>query len=136
MRRPLHVALHWANSFLIIAVLASNGDPLSSQAFGVVGLIWASVALGLGLNGRPGPALQGALRHFHPWSHRALYLVVAIAALSALQVPWFADLPTRQILLGLIAAGAIHGVFHLWRHTTLGDNAMNTILPKFMHGIL
>ncbi len=105
-------------------------------SFGVVALIWSAMALVLGLNGRPGPALEGGFRLFHQWGHRALYVFVAVTAASALELPYFADLPTRQMLFALIAIGSIHAVFHLWRHTTLGDNALNTILPKFLHGIL
>lgn len=136
MRRPFHIALHWANSFLIIAALVSGGEPIWLTSFGIVAVIWSAMALGLGLSGRPSPALTGAFRPLHTWGHRALYVLVGVTGLAALGVPVLASFPVRELLLTLIAIGSLHAVFHLWRHTTLGDNALNNILPKFLHGIL
>lgn len=135
-RIGLNKALHWSNAVLMLAVLASGGGSGWSLAFGFTGLTWAGLALAAGLSGRPGPKLEGSLRHLHQWGHRALYLLVGLAAVACLANVFGSSLPARQLILTAIAAGSLHAVFHLWRHTTLGDRALHVILPKAMHGIL
>ncbi len=135
-RHACNKALHWTNSILMLAVLASGQAVGWSIAFGLVGLVWAGLALIRGQSGRPGPKLKGWARYAHLWGHRLLYTLTALAALACLgQVAGF-ELPARQLILSCIAGGALHAVFHLWRHTTLGDNALHMILPKAMHGVL
>ena len=41
--------------------------------------------------------------------------------------------PAWTALLILLAAATFHAIFHLWRHTTLYDGALNMISPKAVH---
>ena len=72
----------------------------------------------------------------HQWGHRLLYLLIGAASGASFAHLGGFDVPERGLILASLAAGALHAVFHLWRHTTLNDNALHMILPKLMHRIL
>jgi len=44
-----------------------------------------------------------------------------------------ADARAWQALVVLLILATLHAIFHLWRHTALGDGALRTILPCRMH---
>jgi cytochrome b561 len=71
--------------------------------------------------------------------HRALYALLAWSALATGAAQLGSPLPgpeARTLLLALLAAALIHGVFHLWRHTALGDGALRRMTPRRFHNIL
>lgn len=104
--------------------------------YGSVALLWAGLFVIKGPAHKPGPKLQGPTRAFHIWSHRGLYILTLAAGLCAVAQLFGVNAPVRPLLLALLAGGALHAVFHLWRHTTLMDGALKLILPKAVHGIL
>lgn len=134
-RRAALKWLHWSHSALMGLVLLAPSTPVIAL-YGVVALVWSG-AFGLATSTRkPGPKLEGVMRQVHIWGHHGLYLVTALAGLSALGQLMGLDTPLRGLILVLLASGALHAIFHLWRHTTLMDGALKLILPKATHGIL
>lgn len=135
-RSGLNKALHWGHAFLMLLVLLAPSVAVIAL-YALVALVWSGVFALKGPAHRPGIRLDGLARAFHRWSHRALYLVVFCAGLAAVAVLAGLAAPLRPLLLTLVAGGALHAVFHLWRHTTLMDGALKLILPRAMHhGIL
>ncbi|MCR9127425.1 MAG: hypothetical protein NXH82_15035 [Rhodobacteraceae bacterium] len=140
LRRRATVALHWLG-MVPIALVAAADAPGAVLLWALAGTSGGMVALALvfGLLGGPSPALSGALRHVHLWSHRGLYALlgwIAVAAAAralglALPGPGVADL-----CFAAVGAGMLHGVFNLWRHTSLGDGALRRMMPRRLHGML
>jgi hypothetical protein len=139
-RRRLTIALHWAAFLLLILLLAGGGAvPLLGWAFALAGLTMVLLALVFGLLNGPGPKLEGTLRAAHPWLSRLMYALLAWAALATLTGELGHPLPGPRlpaIWFTVLAAASLHGVFHLWRHTALGDGALRRITPHMLHGIL
>ncbi len=135
--RSLLKGLHWASLALVILALAQGLSPALRWGFaGVAGLWLAGFAL-WGNLARPGPALTGLARRSFGLMHLALVAALALCALAALLAPdGPLDGTARLAFLGLLGAGLLHGIFHLWRHTALGDGALRNITPRFLHGIL
>lgn len=140
MRRRATIVLHWLNAMLLLFLLGDGGATAwLAWAFAATALAMTALALVFGLMGGPGPKLEGALRVAHPWMHRALYALLAWSALATGAAQLGSPLPgpeARTLLLALLAAALIHGVFHLWRHTALGDGALRRMTPRRFHNIL
>ncbi|MEM6371872.1 MAG: hypothetical protein AAF727_03705, partial [Pseudomonadota bacterium] len=102
-----------------------------------LGMCALAVMHGL-LNG-PGPKLDGALRAAHPWLSRGMYAALGlVAGLTAwgLIAPLPEGINLAQIYFYLMSASSLHAIFHLWRHTALGDGALRRITPKALHDTL
>lgn len=122
--------LHWSVPVVIVGALGRPA-PGWDLALAACAILWVMAAFVSGLNG-PGPALTGWLRPLHFWSHIALLAILGLAATLLL----LGHPEARRILLVTFMLGLLHGIFHLWRHTVLGDGALRTMLPRAMHGIL
>ena len=139
MRHTATLTLHWLSLVLLILLMAGGPRPALALAFGLSGLAMCAIALISGLMNGPGPTLQGLLRRAHPWLSRAMYAALGLAAGLTLwaQISGKPNAATLgDIYVYLLAASALHGIFHLWRHTALSDGALRRITPKSMHGIL
>ncbi len=94
------------------------------------------IAVFSGLMNGPGPKLDGALRMAHPWLSRGMYAALAgvggVTFATLINV-WTAPIALKDLYFYLLAIASLHGVFHLWRHTALGDGALKRITPTFMH---
>ncbi|WP_147103389.1 hypothetical protein [Tateyamaria sp. syn59] len=139
MRRAATIALHWANFVFLILLVAGGPIPVVAWAFVLTGLGMCALAVAQGLLNGPGPKLEGALRTAHPWLSRGMYaalgLVAALTAWYMLGGRWGGP-ALVDLYSYLIAASSLHAIFHLWRHTALGDGALRRITPKAMHSIL
>lgn len=137
MRRRATITLHWL-SLLLLALLVAGGPlPALAWTFGVVGLALCAIAATHGLMNGPGPKLDGILRAAHPWLSRAMYLALGLTAAATLWHVAVAPLANISALhFYLMSAASLHAIFHLWRHTALGDGALRRITPTSMHGFL
>lgn len=126
--RPAIMVLHWSVPVVIVGTLAWPA-PGWRIALAVAAFLWVASAMAAGLN-RAGPALTGLLRPLHFWSHVGL-----LAGLSAAALLTAFDRPlARPFLFVTLVLGLLHGIFHLWRHTVLGDGALRHMLPRALHG--
>lgn len=108
-------------------------------AFGLGGLIMVEMAVYSGLMSGPGRKLSGGLRIAHPWMHRGMYALLAVTAAATLTDQFdtrLFGLDPRSFWFALIGAGMLHGIFHLWRHTALGDGAFRRMTPRSLHRFL
>ncbi|GFE48512.1 hypothetical protein So717_02650 [Roseobacter cerasinus] len=139
-RRRATILLHWLVLTLLILALAAGLESAAlNAAFGIVGLAMVALAVIFGLMNGPGPKLEGALRTAHPWLSRGMYALLGWACVATLTVAVGTALPgpsPRDVLVTLFAASALHAIFHLWRHTALGDGALRRITPSALHGML
>ncbi|WP_299144460.1 hypothetical protein [uncultured Tateyamaria sp.] len=138
-RRSATITLHWLTFVLLILLVAGGPLPVLASAFGVTGLGMCTLAAVRGLMNGPGPALTGGLRRAHPWMSRAMYVALGVTATITIWVTsggaWTGpSLP--ELHFYLLSASSLHAIFHLWRHTALGDGALRRITPKIMHGSL
>ncbi|MEM8578378.1 MAG: hypothetical protein AAGF60_11035 [Pseudomonadota bacterium] len=133
-RRRATIVLHWATFTLLVLLMAGGGAALG-WAFVAAGLAFAATAA-LGLHGGPGPKLEGLARAAFPGMHWGMYALTAgVAAATAYDLlGGSVDLALWH--MALLSAAALHGVFHLWRHTALGDGALRKITPRALHGLL
>lgn len=124
-------------------------------------LLWTADYLRRGLASRPGPKLPPWARRVHQGMHRALiwglFGVALTGFLLGLTAPRLfmaggilpvappLDLPRAHDLVGkvhifefylLAALAGAHGLFHLWRHLHLRDNALRIMAPKILHRFL
>ena len=139
MRRTATITLHWLSLVLLMLLMAAGQVPVLAVAFGFSGLAMCALAMLRGLMNGPGPKLEGALRTAHPWLSRAMYLALGCVAGLTLWTQFggaWGGAPLRELYFYLLSASAVHGIFHLWRHTALGDGALRRITPKSMHGML
>lgn len=139
MRRTMTITLHWLSFVLLVLLVAGGSIPVLAWAFGIAGLAMTALALVNGLMNGPGAKLEGVVRAAHPWLSRAMYgalaLVAALTIWAQLGGTWSGPaLP--EIYFYLLSASALHAIFHLWRHTAVGDGALRRITPKTMHGVL
>lgn len=138
-RRGLTIWLHWGVFMMILAMIKGGSSAeVLRWAFVLTGTIWVGLALARGLLGRPGPKLTGTARAAYPWIHRGLYalLAISVAVNGAALLGWAGKDTAWNTLLVLLAAGALHGLFHFWRHTALYDGALMLMSPRFMHKYL
>ena len=137
MRRTTTITLHWLSLLLLVLLVAGGPLPALAWAFGLVGLALCATAVFCGLMNGPGPKLDGALRMAHPWLSRVMYAALAAIAAATL---WHVALgPVAGITqwhFYLLSASSLHAIFHLWRHTALGDGALRRITPAALHGML
>lgn len=138
-RRRLTIVLHWSILMLILMMVkGGTSAPVLRWAFVIGGAVWIGMALTRGMMCKPGPKLTGTMRTAYPWIHRGLYVLLAAAVmLNALALLEILPHDTGwTALLVLLSAGALHGLFHFWRHNVLFDGALRTMMPRFMHKIL
>jgi cytochrome b561 len=138
-RRRLTILLHWGVVFAVLAMI-EGGTQTPALRWGFVGaaLLWVSLAVIIGGQAKPGPKLRGRLRTAFPWMHRGMFALVGVAAVLNLcaLLGWTPLVWAWNSLLVVLAAGTFHGIFHLWRHTSLNDGALRMITPKFWHKYL
>lgn len=137
MRRTATITLHWLSMLLLVLLVAGGPVPALAWAFGLTGLALCAIAAARGLMNGPGPKLTGALRTAHPWLSRAMYLALGLTAAATLWHVVIQPLPgLGQYHFYLLSAASLHGIFHLWRHTALGDGALRRITPTALHSML
>lgn len=135
--RPVLKCLHWGSLAFVILALTQGLTPELRWGFVALCLLWAAGFALWGNLARPGPALTGLARRSFAPLHSALIAALVLCAIMAVQAPdGPLDGPVRLAFLGLLGGGLLHGIFHLWRHTALGDGALRNITPRFLHGIL
>lgn len=138
-RRRLTILLHWSTLMLVLVMVkGGTSDPLVRWTFVAGGALWVGMAVAKGMMGKPGPKLTGGLRSAYPWMHRGMYLVLAatVALNGAALMGWMPHDTGWVALLVLLSAGALHGLFHFWRHNVLFDGALRVMTPRFLHKIL
>ena len=139
MRRKATITLHWLCLVLLILLVAGGLIAEIALLYAVCGLSMTAIALFKGLMNGPGPKLTGALRSAHPWMSWGMYGLLAFS--SALTLRVFMGAGSFGIDLGrlyfiTLGVAMLHAIFHLWRHTALGDGALRRITPKILHGVL
>lgn len=128
---------HWASFALVVAALGSGNTPFISLGFGVIVAGWTIGFCLYGIVARPSPALTGITRKLFRPMHFVLMLLLAATAVSLMRAEPGPLAGTARILCLLaLGGGLLHGCFHLWRHTALGDGAMRNIMPRMTHNIL
>ena len=139
MRRTATITLHWTILVTLILLVAGGPIPVVAWTFALCGLALCSLALVRGLMNGPGPKLDGVLRIAHPWMSRGMYLALAVVAGATawrlLGRTWGGP-PLSDLYFYLMAASALHAIFHLWRHTALGDGALRRMTPTAVHNLL
>ncbi|TNF57921.1 MAG: hypothetical protein EP307_12980 [Rhodobacteraceae bacterium] len=138
-RRRATILSHWAAFLLLILLLAGGPSPVLAWGYVAASGLMCALALVLGLLNGPGPKLTGAMRALHPWQSRGMYVVLGLtglATLGHLLGRWPFDLPLERLWFVALSLSSLHAVFHLWRHTALGDGALRRITPRTLHGIL
>ena len=139
-RRRATILLHWTNFVLLILLVAGGtGSAALVWALVLTALAMPAIAVSQGLMTRPGPKLDGIARTAHPWMHRGMYALMVYVALVAAAYQLGAPLPGPDISLALmilLSASSLHAIFHLWRHTALGDGALRIITPRALHKVL
>ena len=137
MRRTVTITLHWTSFVLLVLLVAAGPLPGLVWAFGISGLAMCAFAVFAGLLNGPGPKLEGGLRRAHPWLSRAMYAGLGgVAGLGLWVQLRGGDVALAPIHFYLMSASALHAIFHLWRHTALGDGALRRITPTAIHGVL
>lgn len=123
---------------VLVMVKGGTSEPMVRWAFVIGGALWLGTTLIKGMMCKPGPKLQGPLRRAYPWMHRGMYAVLAVtvALNAAALLGWMSHDTGWVALLVLLSAGALHGLFHFWRHNALFDGALRAMTPRFMHKIL
>ena len=133
------ILLHWLLAFLVLAMI-KGGSAAEWLRWMFVGasVVWLGLTFAKGMLAKPGPKLPPLARQTFPWMHRAMYLLIAAAAiLNALALFGIVPLVAAwNALLVLFVASIFHAIFHLWRHTTLIDGALRMMTPKIWHKYL
>lgn len=135
--RSVLKVLHWSALTLIVLTLAIGLTPFLRWAIIGVAVVWSIGFGAFGLMAKPGPALTGALRSYFQPAHLfmlGLFDICAIVALNA-DVGTLAGM-NRTVFLAMLGLALLHGIFHLWRHTALGDGALRNMMPRAFHGLL
>lgn len=138
-QRRLTIFLHWSVLMLVLVMVkGGTSEPWVRWAFVIGGGFWVAMALVRGMMCKPGPKLTGTMRTAYPWIHRGMYTVLAVAVglNAAALLSWMPHDTGWVALLVLLSAGALHGLFHFWRHNVLFDGALRIMTPRFMHKIL
>jgi len=129
--------MHWVSIAFLVALLASGITPVTKWGFGVLTALWAVGFGAYGLMASPGPALSGWLRKTFIPAHIALSILPAIVAVMVLKAePGPLPDHIQLMIMVTLAAGTAHGMFHIWRHTSLRDGALRNITPRFLHPFL
>lgn len=141
--------LHWTTFFLLLWFVSIPQSDLRPGLIGAnrmmgallcaVALLWFARYLIAGTSARPGPKMDGTARRVQWLSHHALHLALPILAYSGAVVVMpalpLADLQP-MIVMSFLAAVSLHGLFNLWRHTVLRDNALAIMVPRALHFLL
>lgn len=139
IRRRATILLHWGVVVLLLLHLAAGGQNATlAWAFVLSGLAMAAIALVFGLMNGAGPKLEGTLRRAYPllqWGMYGLLAWVCTDTLASLVGRPFPGPEARTLLILLLGASSLHGLFHLWRHTVLCDGALRRITPRMLHGM-
>ncbi|PUB18769.1 hypothetical protein [Yoonia sediminilitoris] len=138
-QRRLTIFLHWSVLLLVLVMVkGGTASPYVRWAFVVAGGLWLAMAVTRGMLCKPGPKLRGTLRTAHSWVHRGMYGVLALTVgANAAALLGLAPHDTGWIpLLVLLGAGALHGLFHFWRHNVLYDGALRNMSPRILHKVL
>lgn len=139
-RRRATIALHWGVVVLLLLHLAAGGQNAAlASSFAFAGLSMVVLAVVFGLMNGPGPKLDASLRRAYPVMQWGMYGLLGWCCVDALAVLRNTPLPgpdSRTLLILLVAASSLHGLFHLWRHTVLHDGALRRITPRVLHGML
>lgn len=136
MRRTATITLHWLNLVLLLLLMAAGPVPLIAWAFALSGLAMVALALTNGLLNGPGPKLDGLFRAAHPWLSRGMYAFLGLVSALVIWHQFTGDVPGPKLedwLMYLLSVAALHGIFHLWRHTALGDGVLRRMTPKALH---
>ena len=140
---------------------AFQAHSILALVFVTLSLLWFADYMRRGLASRPGPKLKGRWRRLHHWMHVAIIWGLFLVAVGgfllgltssrvlkaggflpiapALNLPdanhWVGQVHIYQFYL-LAALTLAHGIFHIWRHYRLRDNALRIMVPKFLHKYL
>ncbi|MEP3054729.1 hypothetical protein [Ascidiaceihabitans sp.] len=139
MRRRFTIGLHWTVLGLLVLLLAGGVIAEIALLYAICGFAMGAIALFKGLMNGPGPKLTGTLRSAHPWLSWGMYAVLVLSSgitLRALMGNGSFGIPLPRLYFVTLSIVALHAIFHLWRHTALGDGALQRITPKALHGIL
>lgn len=129
--------LHWATLGLLIALLAAGNLAVLKWSFVATVILWLLGYGAFGVQAKPGPVLTGTFRRLFVPSHILMLGLPGILAVMLFDAgPGALSGSTRIVAILTLGAGLLHGVFHLWRHTALGDGALRNMVPKSMHGML
>lgn len=129
--------------------------------FVTITLLWYADYLRRGLASRPGPKLPPWARVVHALMHRALIWGLFFVALTGfllgltsskllkaggflpiappLGMPEWNDFVGQVHIIEFYTLGVLatlHGLFHVWRHTALRDNALRIMAPRALHRFL
>ncbi|MBV0913904.1 hypothetical protein [Anianabacter salinae] len=134
-RRGTIMLMHWANALFVLLLWRGGELAWLNWCFAATGIVWCALTLGGGMLGRPGPKLTGIARAAFTPMHYALILTVGAASvlIAGAEMGLVAPGHGRRLVLILMAAGTLHGVYHMWRHTALNDGALRTMLPRAWH---
>ena len=138
-QRRITIILHWSVLMLVLVMVKGGTSAVYVRwAFVLASGFWVAMAVVKGMMCKPGPKLTGPLRAAYPWMHRGMYALLAVTvALNAAALLGVLPHDTGwTALLVLLGAGALHGLFHFWRHNVLFDGALRIMTPRFMHRIL
>lgn len=136
MRRTLTITCHWTVGFLLVLLISEAQWAWMYWLFGTASLTMVGLALTHGLMSRPGPQLPPIARRAHPWMHRVMYGLLAWVGGITIYAQLTDAFTARELFqwyLILSAAGMLHAIFHLWRHTALNDGALRVITPDVLH---
>lgn len=134
--RRLKIALHWAMLALVLSVWLGGGTVVLALA-AVGSAAFAGLYALQGLSHGPGPKLWGLLRPLHRWQHRLIYVMLMAFAVICIAGLFGRGDALRHGFSGwFVAVGTLHGLFHLWRHTALGDGALRRMTPRRLHRYL
>ena len=134
--RPVLKIMHWTALALIVLILLNGLNGWVRWGLILVAVLWGLGYAVFGHLSRPGPALTGLARSGFKAMHVIVLAALEMAAVAALLAPnGLLDGATRVIFLLTLGLGLLHGIFHLCRHTALGDGALRNITPRLMHGI-
>ncbi|WP_299045697.1 hypothetical protein [uncultured Tateyamaria sp.] len=131
--------MHWTTFVTLVLLVAGGPIPIIAWVFALSGMALCGLAAVRGLMNGPGPKLEGVLRRAHPWLSRGMYVALALVAGGTawrLAGGAWAGPPMTDLYFYLMAASALHAIFHLWRHTALGDGALRRMTPTSMHNLL
>ncbi|WP_299738625.1 hypothetical protein [uncultured Roseobacter sp.] len=135
--RSIVKVLHWTALAFVVAALFYGNVPVVKWGLLATAVLWSVGYGSFGLLCTPGPVLTGILRKGFAPLHIAMLILLDVTALMLLNAdpgPLTGALRTVTVLT--LGAGLLHGIFHLWRHTALGDGALRNMTPRFMHNML
>ncbi|MGA9411083.1 MAG: hypothetical protein WBV78_11650 [Roseobacter sp.] len=128
---------HWSSLILLTLLLGLGNTIILKYSLALVVASWIICVSAYGILAAPGPKLAGILHKAFKPVHFALIIFLGFTAITVVRSdvgPLTGGVRVQCLIA--FGAGLLHGCFHLWRHTALGDGALRNMLPKFMHGFL